>query len=107
MSVGAATGRQRLSLHKPDRSGAIRDGLLNTRGKQMRYGSAIALTGLMAGLVGLAPQKVFSLPSEQKIAQTAQDQKSEADRLLQRGIQLGREGIKLRAPRIKDSLKRI
>ena len=54
----------------------------------MRYGRAIALAGLVAGLVGVAPQKVFSLPSEQKIAQTVQTQKVEADRLYEQGIAL-------------------
>lgn len=45
----------------------------------MRYGRAIALAGLMAGLVGLSPE--MSLPAvAQVMAQTADQRKAEGDR---------------------------
>ena len=54
----------------------------------MRYRRSIVLAGLMLGLVGLAPVKVSGLPEvAQTIAQTADQRKVEADRLLQQGNQ--------------------
>jgi Flp pilus assembly protein TadD len=52
----------------------------------MRYGCAIALAGLIVGLVGLAPGLAVpgGLPV---VAQTVDQRKAEADRLLQQGIQ--------------------
>lgn len=62
-------------------------------GKRMHYGRAIALAGLVAGLVGLAPISV--LPGvAQTVAQTREQRKAEGDRLFQQGIHLGREAIK-------------
>jgi CHAT domain-containing protein len=52
----------------------------------MRYGKAIALAGLMAGLAGLAP--VMVMPGvAQVVAQTREQQKAEGDRLLLQGLQ--------------------
>ena len=48
----------------------------------MRYGKAIALVGLVVGLVGVAPIAV--LPG---VAQMTEQRKTEAERLLQQGIQ--------------------
>ena len=54
----------------------------------MRYRRSIVLAGLVMGLVGLAPVEVSGLLGvTQTIAQTAEQRKGEADRLLQQGIQ--------------------
>jgi CHAT domain-containing protein len=52
----------------------------------MRCGRAIALAGLVTGLVGLAP--VIVMPGvAQVVAQTREQRKAEGDRLLEQGIQ--------------------
>jgi len=52
----------------------------------MRYGRAIAVAGLMVGLLGMAPGVgLVGIPSG--VAQTVEQRKAEADRLLQQGIQ--------------------
>lgn len=61
----------------------------------MRYGRAIALAGLVAGLVGLA--LIAVLPGvTQTVAQTTDQRKAEGDRLLQQGI----EKIERREPEV-------
>jgi len=51
----------------------------------MRYGSAIAVAGLVLGLVGLAP--VDGVRLAQTVAQAVDPRKAEGDQLLQQGIE--------------------
>lgn len=59
----------------------------------MRYGKAIALAGLVAGLMGLAP--VIVMPGiAQVVTQTREQRKAEGDRFLHQGV----EKIEFREP---------